>query len=143
MVTIIQSTLTSIERLHFFKRPYIYFSSIRGKSSGLSVPPLILFGAHRPACKRISTQTRAYLVPDTSVSRPRYDRISTLVRMRLNPRALTSIGIKQHNLLGTKRTEENPLTYSLFPFHQRYIEKIRHSEQRTKQMGANTCQMQT
>lgn len=62
--------------------------------------------------------------------------------MRLNPRALTSIGIEQHNPLKTKMTEENPLTYSLFPFHQRDVEKIRHGEQRTKQMGANTCQMQ-
>lgn len=63
--------------------------------------------------------------------------------MRLNPRALTSIGIEQHNMLGTKRTEENPLTYSLFPFHQRDIERIRHGEQRTKQMGAKTRPIQT
>lgn len=63
--------------------------------------------------------------------------------MRLNPRALTSIGIEQQNPLKTKRTKENPLTYSLFPFHQWYIERIRHGEQRTKQMGAKTRPIQT
>lgn len=63
--------------------------------------------------------------------------------MRLNPRALTSIGIEQQNPLKTKRTKENPLTYSLFPFHQRDIERIRHGEHRTKQMGAKTRPIQT
>lgn len=63
--------------------------------------------------------------------------------MRLNPRALTNIGIEQQNPLKTKRTKENPLTYSLFPFHQRYIKRIRHGEQRTKQMGAKTRPIQT
>lgn len=63
--------------------------------------------------------------------------------MRLNPRALTSIGIEQLNPLKTKRTKAPPLTYSLFPFHQWYIERIRHGEQRTKQMGAKTRPIQT
>ncbi len=82
MVTlyIIQSTFTGIERLHFFQLPYINFSSIRGKPSGLPVPPLILIGAHRPACERISSQTRPNLVPDASVSRPRCECVSTRVR---------------------------------------------------------------
>ena len=68
------------------------------------------------------SRVRAYLIPDTTESRPRRERISTQVRMRLNPRALTSIGIEQQNPLKTKRTEENPLTYSLFTFHQRDID---------------------
>lgn len=86
---------------------------------------------------------QAYLIPDTTESRPRRERISSQVRMRLNPRALTSIGIEQQNPLKTKRTKEDPLTYSLFPFHQRYIKRIRHGEQRTKQMGAKTRPIQT
>ena len=62
--------------------------------------------------------------------------------MRLNPRALTSIGVEQQNPLKTKRTKENPVTYSLFPFHQRYIERIRHGEPSSESSVAKTRPIQ-